>query len=114
LYPVKGTTRPMITGPRLDPRSEIALKVPTAGPSAEPAYSRAYAIEAGKKKALPAPHIIPTRIKRESVLEKESIIIETVAIEIQTKMIFSLSYASTMFPAKILPAISTKAFAVKK
>ncbi len=67
---------PMITGPRVNPRSEIAVNVPIAGPTEEPTRSRIYANKAGTRKAFPIPQIAATRINIGSVLEKVRMTIE--------------------------------------
>ncbi|MFC1534855.1 hypothetical protein ACFL7M_15995 [Thermodesulfobacteriota bacterium] len=66
-------------------------KVPTAVPSEEPAYSRAYAMDAGKKNAPPALQIIPTKINRGRVLEKDSTIIAAIAVKRKVRIRFLAS-----------------------
>ncbi len=85
-----GMTTPMITGPRAEPKSEIARKVPTAVPSEEPAYSSAYAMVVGKKNALAAPQSIPTKMNMGRVLEQDSMSIAAIAVKRKVEIILSL------------------------
>jgi len=68
----------MITGPVVNPTSEIAVKVPMAGPAEEPTRSRASAIKAGPRNAFPIPQIAATRINIGRVSEKVRMTIERI------------------------------------
>jgi hypothetical protein len=105
---------PITTGPIPIPKSENARNVPMAAPSEVPAYSKAYDIDTGRKKAAPIPQNAPTIINMGRVLEKESIIRETVAIEKQVIMSFSLLKLSKILPPNTRPAIIDMAMAEKK
>ena len=70
-------TMPIITGPRLIAKSEIALNVPIAGPG-DPPRSRTWAIKAGIRKADPIAKITATRMNIGKVLEKARSTIEMI------------------------------------
>jgi len=105
---------PITIGPTADPRSMKARKVPTAAPPEESAKSSAYAMDTGKMKATPVPHINPTKINIGRVREKESITIATIDVRVNVKMVLSLLQMSWIFPPKALPAITMMALAEKK
>ena len=105
---------PTTTGPIPNPRSENARNVPTAAPSEVLAYSKAYDMDTGRKNAAPIPQNDPTIMNMGRVLDKESAIKATIAIEKQVIMIFSLLKLSKILPPNIRPAIIDIAMAEKK
>ena len=88
----------MIMGPRAAPESVNDRKVPTAVPSEEPEYSKAYVMVAGASMEVHVPQRIPTIINMERVSEKESIIMATSPTERNVKMILSLLHGRKKEP----------------
>jgi len=81
---------PITIGPRLIPKSVIAVNVPITGPGEEPTRSRARTIKEGIRNVYPIPQIIATRINAGRVFEKARMMIEMMEVIRQGKMILSL------------------------
>jgi hypothetical protein len=81
---------PITIGPRTCPKSEKARKVPTAVPPEEPACSREYIMDAGTKNECPVPQSNPTTMNMGRVLEKDSMTMVIIPVQMNVRMIFSL------------------------
>jgi len=84
------------------------------GPPEEPAYSNAYAIMAGKKKAQPVPQSRPARINIQRLVETEIRSIAAIDTRMKVMIIRCLLCLSRIRDAKALPIKIMAAIEVKK